>query len=108
MDEDISLWARVQILDKKLDCLIDLVGLNGSLTKCVLASTVGSSDKRYQRTTEKYEKMFRDSIAKCGEEIKKIVGDRFENLSAKDAQELNEAARRTCEFEATSEVGDEA
>lgn len=108
MDEDISLWARVQILDKKLDCLIDLVGLNGSLTKCVLAGTVGSSDKRYQRTTEKYEKMFRNSIAKCGEEIKKIVGDRFENLSAKDAQELNEAARRTCEFEATSEVGDEA
>lgn len=108
MDEDISLWARVQILDKKLDCLIDLVGLNGSLTKCVLAGTVGSSDKRYQRTTEKYEKMFRDSIVKCGEEIKKIVGDRFENLSAEDAKKLNEAARRTCEFEATSEVGDEA
>ncbi|MBQ6487547.1 hypothetical protein IJI89_03975 [Candidatus Saccharibacteria bacterium] len=108
MEEDISLWSRVQILDKKLDCLIDLVGLNGSLIKCVLASTAGTSDKRYQRTVEKYDKMFHDSIIKCGEEIKKIVGDKFENMSAEDAQKLNEAARQTCAFEATSEVGDEA
>lgn len=107
-DNELSLWARVQILDKKLDCLMDLVGLNGSLTKCVLASTAGVSDKRYQRTVDKYDKMFHDEIVKCGEEIKKIVGDRFDNLSVEDAQKLNEAARRTCEFEATSEVGDEA
>lgn len=107
-DNEISLWTRVLILDKKLDCLIDLIGINGSLSKCVLASTVGASDKRYQRTAEKYEKLFQDSIVKCGEEIKKIVGDRFENLSAEDAKKLNEAARQTCGFEATSEVGDEA
>lgn len=107
-DNEMSLWARVQILDKKLDCLIDLVGLNGSLMKCVLASTVGASDQRYKRTCNRYEKMFRDQIAKCGEEIKKVVGDKFDNLSVEDAQALNEAARRTCEFEATSEVGDEA
>lgn len=87
---------------------MDLVGLNGSLTKCVLASTVGSSDKRYKRTVAQYDKMFHDEIVKCGEEIKKIMGDRFDNLSVEDAQALNEAARRTCEFEATSEVGDEA
>ena len=31
---------------------------------------------------------------------------RFGNLTVAQALELNEAARRTCAFEATSEVGD--
>ena len=36
-----------------------------------------------------------------GEEFEK----RFGNLTVGEALELNKAARRTCEFEATSQVG---
>lgn len=33
--------------------------------------------------------------------------DKFGNLTVEEAKALNEAAKRTCEFEATSQVGDE-
>ena len=32
----------------------------------------------------------------------------FKNMTVEDALALNEAARRTCEFEMTSEIGDQA
>jgi len=102
---------QIDILNAKLDCIIDLIGLNGSLTKCTLAAQaaqIGANDK-YKRTAEKYDKMFHDEIQKCFERMQKAGGSsRFDKLSVEDAQKLNEAARRTCEFEATSEVGDEA
>lgn len=112
MDEDISLWARVQILDKKLDCLIDLLGLNGELTKCALLG-VAKNRSQYDRVSELYEGHWREAVNKCAEEIDKLIGESkyefpFRSMTVKEAQELNEAARRTCEFEATSEVGDEA
>ncbi len=99
---------QIATLNAKLDCIIDLIGLNGSMTKCTLAAQTGANDK-YERTAEKYDKMFHDEIQKCFERMQKAGGSpRFDKLSVEDAQKLNEAARRTCEFEATSEVGDEA
>ena len=100
--------SQNDILSAKLDCIIDLVGLNGELVKCTLAAQTGANDK-YERTAEKYDKMFHEIIQKCFERMQKAGGSpRFDKLSVEDAQKLNEAARQTCEFEATSEVGDEA
>ena len=64
---------QIDILNAKLDCIIDLIGLNGSLTKCTLAAQaaqIGASDK-YKRTAEKYDKMFHDEIRKCFERMQK-------------------------------------
>ena len=99
---------QFEILNAKLDCIIDIIGLNGSLVKCTLAAQTGSNDK-YKRTANRYDKLLHDEIHKCFERMEKTSDNhRFDELSVEDAQKLNEAARRTCEFEATSEVGDEA
>lgn len=102
MDTDL-----IEILNAKLDCIIDLIGLNGELVKCTLATQTGANDK-YKHTVEKYDKMFHEEIQKCFERMQKVDNSlRFDKLSVDDAQKLNEAAQATCEFEATSEVGDE-
>lgn len=36
------------------------------------------------------------------------MNDLFRDLTVGEARALNEAARRTCEFESTSEVGEQA
>lgn len=99
---------QYETLNAKLDCIIDLIGLNGELIKCTLAAQTGA-DNRYRRAVERYDEMFKDEVQKCFERLQKV--DRslhFDELTVEDAQRLNDAARRTCEFEATSEVGDEA
>lgn len=92
---------QVKLLNARINCVIDLLHLNGELVKCALAS-LGKKDQ-YEKVTKIYDKHWLSIINDCANEIEKIKLDTmkpdFENLTVDEARALNESARRTCEMD---------
>ncbi len=96
-DRITSLETQVTSIDARIDYLTKLVELNAELIKCALVRLANNKDQ-YDKLNNRYKQR------------KATIQRQFSlnHMTVGEAQALNEAARRTCEFETTSEVGDEA
>ena len=99
--DNIPIETQIKLMNARLDCVIDLLHLNGELTKCVMKKL--GSEEAYTKTVALYEKNWQDILKDCANEIEKIMNDagkpNFQGLTVEEAKALNKAAQRTCEVD---------
>ena len=98
---NISIETQIKLMNARLDCVIDLLHLNGELTRCVMKKI--GSEEAYTKSIALYEKHWQSILNDCSKEMGKILNDaskpNFQGLTAEEAQALNKAAQRSCEVD---------
>ena len=99
--DNIPIETQIKLMNARLDCVIDMLHLNGELTKCVMKKI--GSEEAYTKTVALYEKNWGSILKDCSDEIGRIMNDaskpNFQGLTVEEAQALNKAAKRTCEVD---------
>ena len=99
--DNIPIETQIKLMNARLDCVIDLLHLNGELTKCVMKKL--GSEEAYTKSVALYEKHWQSILNDCSEQFGKILNEaskpNFQGLTVEEAQALNKAAKRTCEVD---------
>ena len=96
MNEEIK--KQIMLTNARIDCIIDLMHLQGELIKCSLAKF--ATKEQYEKTVAIYDKHWTSILNDCAEQMENIISKPdFDKLTVEEAQALNEAARKTCEVD---------